>query len=217
MYGRNAQKLNKRQEFIKVHVLYKREKEIETLKNYGFLHFYLGYASFFSFISTLLIIPMFLLFSSYGLVNPSKTPMFFRVAFFSMIPALLFVEFSVLIDDLNFVFPIDYKFSFIIDPSSLIHEIIHGHIYEKFQGIEKWEVWVIDRWPRCLGYPPKNIRFPIFTIKLMIGELFHLIHDLISSFFDFDVYSFFEYIKDSFTEERNYIKELKTQIKARKT
>lgn len=216
MYRRNTQKLNKRQEFIKVHVFYKREKDNENSRNYNFFLFdpgYLFYSSFFLILNyTISLLLQFCI-----TVKPQYVSLFGGLSFFVVICGLTFFEFSILIDRLNFEFLFDYKFSFIIDSSSLIHEIIHGLIYEKFQGIKKWEVWVIDGNFWCFGYVPENVRFPNFILKSMICRLIHLIHDLIYPFILCDVYYFFDYIKEFFTIEKNYIKELKTQIKARKT
>ena len=220
MHGRNAQQLIKRQEYIKVHVFYKRNKnkDFENSTLFDFLHFHLGTILFFiSFAISLstFLIQLCLFHGFIYLVDVSTISSQISI---STISVIVFFQYAIFVEDLNSVFYLDYKFSFIIGSSFLIHEIIHGYIFEKFQGVKRWEVWVVDKGSfRCRGYFPENVRFPNFTIKLMIGELFHLIHDLISSFFDLDVYYFFEYIKDFFTIEKSCIKELKKQIKARKT
>jgi hypothetical protein len=219
MYGRNAQKLNKRQEYIRVHVFYKRDQDkgIKNLTFFDFLHFYLGMLLGFSFWAISFSTFLFQLYLFHGFIDPVEVPTISAQISFSALCIITFFQYAIFVEELNFVFPLDYKFSFIIDSSSLIHEIIHGRIFEKFQGINKWEVWVINRGFWCFGYSPENTRFPIYTIKLMVGYFIHLIHDLIACFFDLDVYCFFDYIKEFFTTEKFYVKELKTQIKARKT
>lgn len=217
MYGRNALKLDKKQEFIPVHVFYKREKDIENPIFFDFLHFHLGPILLFIFITISFSIFMFLSCLFHGFIDPVEVPMLSAQISFLAVSIMIFLQYAMFIEELNSVFFLDYKFSFIIDPSSLIHEIIHGRIYEKFQGIKKWEVWVINRKFWCFGYIPENVRFPNFILKSMIARLIHLIHDLIVSFIYYDVYCFFDYIKEFFMLEKNYIKELKTQIKARKT
>ncbi|MBA7498733.1 hypothetical protein ES704_01470 [subsurface metagenome] len=229
MHGRNAQQLTKRQEYIKVHVFYKRgkdkNKDFENSTLFDFLHFYLGPILFLSFwaIFTFIFLSQLCLF--HGFIDLVEIPTIFAQIFFSAICVLIFLQYDMFVEELNSVFFLDYKFSFIIDASSLIHEIIHGHIFEKFQDVKRWEVWVVNKGSnkgsfKCFGYVPENVRFPNFIIKIMICELFHLIHDLISSFFDLDVYYIFDYLKEFFTMEKICIKELKTQIKqikARKT
>jgi len=222
MHGRNAQQLTKRQEYIKVHVFYKRgkdkNKDIKNPTLFDFLHFYLGPILYLSFwpIFTFIFLTQLCLF--YGFIDLAEIPTFFAQISILMGSFIIFFQYTIFVEECNSVFYLDYKFSFIIDASSLIHEIIHGHIFEKFQDVKRWEVWVVNKGSnkgsfKCFGYFPENVRFPNFIIKLMICELFHLTHDLISSFFDLDVYSLFDYIKEFFTMEKICIKELKTQIK----
>ena len=223
MHGRNAQQLTKRQEYIKVHVFYKRgkdkNKDFENSTLFDFLHFHLGTILFFIFFAISFFTLLIQLCLFYGFIDLIEIPIIFAQISILTGSTIIFFQYAMFFEELNSVFPLDYKFSFIIDASSLIHEIIHGHIFEKFQDVKKWEIWVVDKGSfKCFGYVPENVRFPNFIIKLMICELFHLIHDLISSFFD--VYYFFNYIKEFFTMEKICIKELKTQIKqikARKT
>lgn len=204
MHGRNAQQLTKRQEYIKVHVYYKKEKDknkddknkdFENSTLFDFLHFYLGTILFFIFLAICLSTSLVQLCLSLGFIDLVDVSTISSQISISMISIIVFSQIVACVEELNSVFPLDYKFSFIIGASFLIHEIIHGYIFEKFQGVKRWEVWVVDEGSfRCLGYFPEKVRFPNFIIKLMIGELFHLIHDLISSFFDLDVYYFFSNI-----------------------
>lgn len=209
MYGRSTQKIKKRQEFIKVHVYNNKDNNNLEKDYFAIIDFFEVIVSIiFSIICSLWM--YFLLNLSeinYSLKFSSTFTFFFCLGFLS----LIFAE-----ESTYPTFELASSLA-IIDPTSLLHEIIHGKIFEKVQGSKRWEVWVINREFWCFGYIPESVRFPNFILKSMIARLIHLIHDLICSFIFSDIYTFFEYIKDFFKEEKDWLKELKTQIKVRKS
>lgn len=207
------QKLSIKQEFITVHVLYKRVKDSNSFNISTFWYFY----SKMIFISIFMLIIELFVISFNRSIDPQEFSMLIVLIFFSMTIMLVYFGIQILIEEFNSVFFFDFKFSFIIDPSSLVHEIIHGHIFEKIQCMEKWEVWAIDDLFKCLGYFPEYVKFPNFTLRFIIGDLFHLIHDLIGSLINCNPLYLFGYIRDFFTVQKIAIKELKRQIKRRKT